>query len=94
MDKALTYKQVANLTGLEGLQRTRFLLYMTLRWNESEESKCYYGYAEEWAYRFKYGREFVFSDSEGRETLERVDLVLSTFGNKLMEDIDAYLSVG
>lgn len=60
---------------LDETTRIRFLAYMRLRWGSpgEEYEKCVFGYAKEWVERFKHGREYQCSDSEGKKVLERID---------------------
>lgn len=67
-----TYEEVANEYRLEGYDGSLFVLYMKKRWPDSEEEKCLYGYASEWAERFKKRTAWVCSDSEGQRILEEL----------------------
>lgn len=68
-----TYEEVANSVGLEGIKRERFLQYMKMRWEGTEEQKSSDGYAEEWAWRFLNGLEYRCSDNEGQRVLNFID---------------------
>ena len=67
------YEEVANIVGLEGMKRKRFLQYMRMRWEGTEEQKSSDGYAEEWAWRFQDGLEYQCSDSNGQRVLNFID---------------------
>ena len=67
---AKTYIDVAKKEGLTGFRAGFYIEYMTLRWQDTEKQKCIDGYAEEWARRFKDGREYVASDQEGRKLIK------------------------
>lgn len=67
-EKVFTEKSVGQQT-----QKARFIYYMEMRWKSTEEVKCLTGYAEEWAYRFKVGDEYVCSDHVGKEILKNLD---------------------
>jgi len=67
------YVEVGHLVGLRGRNLLRFVEYMKIRWSDTEESKCYYGYAFEWAERFDKGVEYESSDLEGKSILINID---------------------
>ena len=68
-----TYEEVADAVKLTPTQKNRYVTYMRDRWAETEEQKCWDGYALEWANRFKQGIEYMMSDSIGRVTLQKID---------------------
>ena len=51
-----TYEDVAKECGLSVSQSKKYVTYMKVRWQDSEDTKCKVGYAKEWAVRFKMGR--------------------------------------
>lgn len=65
-----TYEQVADRNALDPETRTRFITYMRTRWGGHERLQCETGYAEEWAWRFKRGIEYSYSDGQGQRLLE------------------------
>jgi hypothetical protein len=69
MDVIKSYEAVAQASGLSEDTKQRYLKYMLTRWRDTEEMKCKSGYAEDWAVRFKQGREFECSDQTGRSIL-------------------------
>ena len=69
---AKTYEELANRQLLEEPIRTRFILYMTIRWPKEEELNCRCGYALEWVERFTSGREYEASNSFGRSVLDKL----------------------
>ena len=71
-NEVTTYEQGADEVGMAEPQRGRFLVYMTIRWSESEELKCRVRYAHEWAERFKGGYEYASSDGKGQAILDRM----------------------
>lgn len=46
--------------------------YMRTRWPGKEKQHADTGYAAEWAMRFKQGRAYAASDSEGRRLLKSI----------------------
>jgi len=72
MDKPRTYDEVAEFEGLSEETGERFITYMRFRWPSQEISHCRFGYAQEWAERFKYGKEYECSDKAGRIVLNNV----------------------
>jgi len=67
-----TYEQVADSVGLSIETKKRYVKYMRFRWLAQEKGHVRYGYAREWAERFKFGREYSASDMSGRIVLDRV----------------------
>ncbi len=65
------YEEVAQKAKLDELTTKRYISYMRTRWAKSEKEKCLVGYAGEWALRFKDGREYTASDSEGQSILRK-----------------------
>lgn len=68
----MTYEEIADKDGLQGVVKERYIRYMKLRWADTEEEKCAVGYASDWAGRFKFGDEFANSDSFGQEILRKM----------------------
>ena len=74
-EKLETYEQVADFVRLPYVTRMRYLLYMRMRWpgEIDTRTKCLAGYAEEWAWSFKNGLEYDYSDSWGKDVLYTID---------------------
>jgi len=70
----VTYQEAGRSEGLEGETLRRFINYMTTRWAGDEKLNCCCGYAQEWARRFKGGREFSASDFTGQTVLELMEV--------------------
>ena len=68
-----TYMEVGKKAGLTGTTLLRYTYYMLARWADSEQEKCFFGYAEEWAERFKHKREYEASDHFGQGVLRQID---------------------
>jgi len=73
MRKVNTYSQVADKAGLLSIKRIRYLKYMRKRWPSREKNYCSYGYAEEWALRFRSHMEWLMSDRKGQVILSQID---------------------
>lgn len=69
---AKTYTELATRHLLKEPIRSRFILYMTIRWPDTEEQKCKDGYALEWVERFSTGHEYEASDTFGRSVLDKL----------------------
>ena len=67
--KNRTYRIVAIENQLDQGTANRFVSYMEARWPEEEARHCAVGYADEWAMRFKGGREYAASDLGGQQLL-------------------------
>ena len=94
-----TYIEVGKKAGLTGTTLLRYTYYMLARWADSEQEKCFFGYAEEWAERFKHKREYEASDHFGQGVLRQIDADLGLrtdmldklFAKKKEEGLDVAL---
>ena len=73
MGSVKTFSSVAKEVGLSSLQFKYYVQYMKIRWGHRESELCRYGYAREWAERFRDGVEYVCSDVVGQVVLEGID---------------------
>ena len=69
----LSYLTVGEKEGLTGRTLNRYVEYMTIRWKDEEKEHCRFGYAKEWALRFKNGDEYPCSDFVGQFLLKEID---------------------
>ncbi len=84
-----TYEEVAQEVQLDEATQKRYIKYMRTRWADKgkEEIQCITGYAMEWAYRFKVGMEFIYSDAWGKRLIRDLAKKELEKMNKEIEDI-------
>lgn len=77
-----TFKEVGESIGLTDDRLDIYVAYMRRRWADTEEQKCWDGYALEWAERFIHNVEFVCSDIIGQRILTELYIGIKKGGDK------------
>lgn len=72
MEDLKTYQDVADLMIISNSMKKAYVAYMTERWPEKELANVRFGYAQEWAHRFKSYIAYKSSDSTGQAILDRM----------------------
>ena len=67
------FTEIAQKADLDEKTSKRYIEYMLRRWSGSEYEKCKVGYAGEWAFRFKHGEEYAYSDLNGQAILRKLE---------------------